>query len=247
MASAHRSQTAGDEELPLPHERVDYESQELERSQYVTAIIHLYRGEVSRANAWRLRLDQTTNWAVFTTASALGFAFGNVEASHLSLQFANLLIVVLLFLEARRFRFFDVWRSRIRMIEENFFAPILERRLDSPEEAWSRLVANDLHEPHFHLTKLQAVRNRLTRNYVPIFAVLLIAWVIKLDIHPEPTTDLQTLYERCGMGVLPAWGVLTLIGTFYVFLAIVAIAGRTPHRPGDNWDIGELVQEEVRH
>lgn len=238
--------TDGGDEVSLPHERVDYESAQLERSQYMTAVIHLYRGEVSRANAWRHRLDQTTNWAVFTTASALGFAFGNREASHLSLQFANLLLVVLLFLEARRFRFFDVWRARIRMIESNFFAPILERQLRSRTVDWSRLVANDLHEPHFHVTKFQAVRLRLVRNYLPIFGVLLLAWVIKLDIHPEPTADLATLYERCGLGVVPGWVVLALIGAFYASLAVVLVVGRRPSRPQDNWDIGELVQEEVR-
>ncbi len=244
MSNAHRSQTSGGE-AALPHERVDYETEQLERSQYVTAVIHLYRGEVSRANAWRLRLDQTTNWAVLTTASALGFAFGSSEASHLSLQFANLLIVVLMFLEARRFRFFDVWRSRIRMIEENFFAPILERQLTSPTAAWSRLVANDLHEPHFHVTKLQALRLRLARNYLPIFAVLLVAWLIKLDIHPEPTADLTTLYERCGVGAIPPVVVVSLIGGFYLALLSVFIGGRMERRDVDNWDIGELVQEEI--
>ena len=34
----------------------------------LTVLAHLYRGELYRANSWRMRLDNTTNWAVITTA-----------------------------------------------------------------------------------------------------------------------------------------------------------------------------------
>lgn len=231
---------------PPPGIRVDYESTELERGNYITSIVHLYRGEVARANTWRTRLDQTTNWAVFATASALGFAFGDVHASHFSLQFANILLFILLGFEARRFRFFDVWRARIRKIETNFFAPILERELRSPEAGWASQVASDLSEPHFHVTRMQALRLRLMRNYLPIFGLVFVAWVIKLDIHPTATTSFQELYERCAVGSLPGWATLTVIGSFYVVLAVIFFGGRAKRRPRgqDNWDIGEIVDEE---
>ena len=51
---------------------VDYESTPLTRSEYIAAIVHLYRGELYRANSWRIRLDNTTNWAILT-AAGLGF------------------------------------------------------------------------------------------------------------------------------------------------------------------------------
>jgi len=35
----------------------------------ITALAHLYRGEVYRSTVWRTRLDATTNWAALTTAS----------------------------------------------------------------------------------------------------------------------------------------------------------------------------------
>ena len=230
-----------------PPSRVDYESETLERSSYVMAIVHLYRGEVSRANIWRNRLDQTTHWAIFTTASALGFAFGNSEAPHFSLQFANLLLFILLTLEARRFRFFDVWRARIRKIETNFFAPILERKLASPEIQWAHQVAKDLTEPHFHLTRIQALRLRLVRNYLAIFGVILVAWVIKLEMHPTPAHTIDELLRRCEVGPVPAWLTLSLIAGFYLILVFVLVAGRTRvSRTGDdNWGMGEIVQEEA--
>src|ERR1044072_7927445 len=44
-------------------------------TEFNTAMVHLYRGEVGRANTWRMRLDGTTNWAVLTTGATLSFAF----------------------------------------------------------------------------------------------------------------------------------------------------------------------------
>jgi len=241
------SDPSPDPNPPPPPERVDYESTELERGSYIASIVHLYRGEVARANTWRTRLDQTTNWAVFATASALGFAFGDADASHFSLQFANILLFILLAFEARRFRFFDVWRARIRKIETNFFAPILERELHSPEAGWAAQVAADLSEPHFHVTRMQALRLRLVRNYLPIFGLVFVAWLIKLDIHPTTTSSVHELYERCAVGSLPGWVTLTGIGTFYTILAVILLAGRSTrrHKGQDNWDIGEIVAEEA--
>ena len=43
------------------------------------------------------------------------------------LLLANLLVTVFLGFEARRFRYFDVWRSRMRMLEENFSIPGVDR------------------------------------------------------------------------------------------------------------------------
>ena len=208
------------------------------------AVIHFYRGEVARANTWRLRLDQTTNWALFVTATGLGFAFGDAEASHFSLQFANLMLLILLSLEARRFRFFDVWRTRIRKIEVNFFAPILERQLVSPEDDWALLVADDLAQPHFHVTRVQALRMRLLRNYWAIFAIVFLAWVIKLVIHPVPAVSIAEVYARCDLGPVPGSVVLIAVGCFYAALTAIVLLGRSRRPPG-GWDIGEIVAEET--
>jgi uncharacterized membrane protein len=44
--------------------------------EFNTAMVHFYRGEVSRSNTWRARLDGTSNWAVVTIAALLTFSFG---------------------------------------------------------------------------------------------------------------------------------------------------------------------------
>ena len=40
-------------------------------SEFNTAMIHFYRGEIQRSNTWRNRLDTTTNWAVLTAGATL--------------------------------------------------------------------------------------------------------------------------------------------------------------------------------
>jgi uncharacterized membrane protein len=52
-----------------------FEDYPLTRIEYITALTHFYRGERGRADAWRVRLDPTTNWAVVTTGGMLSFAF----------------------------------------------------------------------------------------------------------------------------------------------------------------------------
>src|SRR5258705_6468580 len=51
----------------------------------ITALSHLYRGELYRSTVWRTRLDTTTNWAVLTTGIALSLTFSSETASPLPL------------------------------------------------------------------------------------------------------------------------------------------------------------------
>lgn len=91
------------------------------------AIAHLYRGEVYRSTIWRTRLDTTTNWSVVTLGVALSIAFSSPESSPLPLILVGVLISFFLMLEARRYRYFNVWRARCRWMEVHFYAPLLRR------------------------------------------------------------------------------------------------------------------------
>lgn len=62
-----------------------FEDYPLTRNEYITAMVHLYRGELQRSNSWRLRLDHTTNWAIVATMGLLSFAFGTPEHPHMIL------------------------------------------------------------------------------------------------------------------------------------------------------------------
>lgn len=160
--------------------RTDYESAPLTRPEYITALAHLYRAEMYRAQSWRNRLDTTTNWAILATASILTFAFHNPEYSHQTLIAGMYVNLIFLLLEARRFRFFDVWRARVRMLEENFFGPILRRDPSTSEKDWGEHVADDLLQPKFKISFWQAIKARLLRNYIYVFGLLLVAWLGRL-------------------------------------------------------------------
>src|SRR6202521_6130985 len=100
------------------------------------ALAHLYRGEVYRSTVWRTRLDNTTNWAVAGLGLALSVSFSRAEASALPLLLIGILIVVFLIFEARRYRYFNVWRARARWMETNFYAPMLRGEGVSLDDGW---------------------------------------------------------------------------------------------------------------
>src|SRR5258706_16237440 len=87
------------------------------------AIAHLYRGEVYRSPIWRTRLDNTTNWAIVTRGIALSTTFSSPQASPLPLVLVVLVIAVFLGIEARRYRYFHVWRARPRWLQRDFYGP----------------------------------------------------------------------------------------------------------------------------
>ena len=198
---------------PTGGTRADYESTPVSRAEYIAALVHLYRGELFRSNAWRLRLDNTTNWAVLTTAGLITFTFGEGAHTHWTLLIGMTMVGVFLVFEARRFRYADVWRSRVRMIEENFYGPILRRDPRSPEKDWGRLVARDLFDPRFTITRMQALRARFVRNYWALFVVIISAWSVRILTYPTPAQEWSQIRERLSTGfLLPWWMPLLYVG-----------------------------------
>lgn len=192
-------------------------------SEFNTAVAHLYRGEVSRANTWRMRLDGTTNWAVLTTGATLSFAFSSAANTHVMILLNSVLIVFFLYIEARRYRFYDIWRARVRVMETEFFAELLAPNQGGDDtQSWRDLLALDLLEPRFNISLWEAMGRRLRRNYVWIFVVLAASWVVKVTIHPEPPTSLGDVYDRIAIGPFPSWLVL-LVGV--VFNALLFALG----------------------
>lgn len=225
-------------------EHASFEDYPLTRIEYITAVVHYYRGERSRTDAWRARLDPTTNWAVVTTGGMLSFTFSGPEHSHVTLLLGNLLVVMFLGFEARRFRYFDVWRARVRLIEENFFLPIFRRNLISPKLGWRELVADDLDEPKFKLTVLEAAALRLRFNYVWIFLVTLVAWLAKLAMHPHEARSLAEVYGRMAVGPAGSLLVLASVALFYAAVIWLAVWGGRHGRGRDEVE-GLAKQKEL--
>jgi uncharacterized membrane protein len=195
-----------------------FEDYPLTRQEYINVMVHFYRGEIHRSTVWRQRLDATTNWAVLTTAAMLSFSFATPDHSHIILLLSTLIIFAYLLVEARRFRYFEVYRARVRMLEENFLIPVVTRQLESPMVSWREMVAMDLDLPKYKTTILEAIGFRLRRNYVMIFLILLGAWVVKLMMHPWFATSWGMVWERMAVGMFPSWAVFGAGMLFYAGL-----------------------------
>ena len=189
----------------------------------IGALAHLYRGEVYRSTVWRTRLDSSTNWAVVTTGIALSATFSSSEASPLPMVLVGLLVSVFLLFEARRYRYFNVWRARARLLETDFFAPMITGngvRLDS---GWTDLLAQDYVVPRYHISFARAIGRRLRRTYAWIFVIQAIAYYGKLAIHPEPLTNLAELWERAAIGPIPGGLVIAAGVLFHGGWAVFAL------------------------
>ena len=189
----------------------------------IGALAHLYRGELYRSTVWRTRLDATTNWAVLTTGIALSVTFGSPSASPLPLALVGLLVAVFLYIEARRYRFFDFWRVRSHVLEVHFFGPILRGQGVRVENGWNEILWQDYRAPNLHITFLEAAGRRIRRNYGWIFTIQVAAYTGKLLIHPVPITSLEDVWVRAAMGPVP--GQLALLAglVFHATWLTVAI------------------------
>lgn len=206
----------------------------------ITALSHLYRGELYRSTVWRTRLDTTTNWAVVTTGIALSLTFSSETASPLPLVLVGLLVTTFLSIEARRYRFFDFWRMRAHVLEVYFFGPILGGRGVQVENGWNEILYQDYRTPNLHITYAEAVGRRLRNNYCWIFSIQVTAYVGKLLIHPIPVASFADFWTRAAIGPIPGQLVILAGLVFHATWITVAVvtyksrrgAGRAhPQRP----------------
>lgn len=188
----------------------------------IGAVAHLYRGEVYRSTVWRTRLDTTTNWAVVTLGVALSISFATPGASPLPLMLVGILIILFVMLEARRYRYFNVWRARARWLETHFYAPLLHDGDLHMEENWQKTLAQDYMRPRYHVSFLMAVGRRIRRNYLWILVIQFLAYGGKLAVHPIPVTSWHQFVARADTGPVPGAVILLLGGTYVAAWALVA-------------------------
>jgi len=205
-------------------------------SSEVGALAHLYRGEVYRSTIWRSRLDNTTNWAVVTTGIALSLSYSTAQSSPLPLILVGLLVTVFLMFEARRYRYFNVWRARCRLMETDLYAPLLLGNGTTLDGKWNTLLSEDYHRPRFHISFSRALGRRLRKNYCYIFAVQAVAYAGKLVIHPGPLTSIAEFFERAAVGPIPGELVILAGVVFHggwLMIALVTVRVERQHRrPG---------------
>jgi uncharacterized membrane protein len=207
--------------------------------EFVNSLSHYYRGEMARMTSWRDRIDRTTNWAIAAVAAMLSVSLSSPTTHHGVLLFAMLLVFLLLVIESRRYRFFDVYRSRVRLLERNYYARIFAKREIADPAKWMHKLGHDLYTPHFSITMGNALARRLRRNYVWLFLILLLAWVFKTTqtAMVTPTGESvfvlswRSLFQNAALGHLPGWGVLLGLTLFYGWMLYIMLIHR--EQPGE--------------
>jgi len=211
-----------DSSVPLPiDQRLGLA--DVTRSEFINAMIHLYRGELGEATAWRGRIDTTSHWAIVLSATALSFVFSDKAIErHVLIPIISFFCTFLLAMEARRYRFFDIWRSRARMIEINFYQPMLACT-KPPMPDWAERLAQDMEWPRFHMTFWEAAGRRLRRNYIGIYGVLVGSWLVVLMTHPTSTTSLREIIDRASVGPLPGEFMFLGMIVFYTGFPVLGL------------------------
>ncbi len=177
--------------------------------EFNTAMVHFYRAEVQRANVWRTRLDTTTNWAVVATGAAISFTLSDPN-NHFGVIILNTLLVTLfLWIEARRYRYYELWSLRVRLMETDFFAAMLVPPF-APQPEWDESLAESLLQPRFPISRLEAFGRRFRRNYMWIYLILAASWGLKTFLHPTPALSWEEFIRRSALGAIPGEYILLL-------------------------------------
>ena len=212
--------------------------------EFINTLVHYHRGEIARMSGWRDRIDRTINWSITVVAAMLSVSLSTPTAHHGVLLFAMVLVLLLLWIEARRYRFFDVYRARVRLLERNYFAELF-----APEPQvradWGAVLAEDLRKPCFLISHRTALSRRLRRNYIWMFLILLAAWVLKINspalqdegTEREITRSFQEIVGNAVLGPVPGWAVLLAVAGCYGGLAYASLR---PDRGSGEYGYGEV-------
>jgi uncharacterized membrane protein len=213
-------------------------------SEYITLISHYYRAEIARMQGWRDRIDRTTNWAITVAGAMLSVSLSTPTAHHGVLIFAIILVLLLLVIESRRYRFFDVYRARVRLLERQYFANVFSPDTEA-DASWMRRLSEDLKRPVFLMSRGIAFSRRLRRNYIWMFLILLVAWLLKISspkLQPDGGSghfahSLSEWENAAAIGPVPGWIMIFAVAVFYAWIVYAAL----PRHAGE----GELAIGDV--
>lgn len=194
-----------------------------------------YRGELDRETTWRSRLDQTTTWSVTVMAAILTWAFSSPDNPHYIILIGVLAVGTFLYIEARRYRDYDVYRSRVRLMQGNLIANTLDPETGVEHEDWRTELSEDYRRPTLKVGFREALSNRLRRIYLPLLTVLVLAWVFRITAF----VPAEEWIETAAIGVIPGEVTVTAFAAFY--LGAIAVA----YWPRDREAMGEFREGET--
>lgn len=200
-----------------------------------SAMAHLYRGEIHRMKLWRERLDQTTNWSVIVMAAIITWAFSSPYNPHYILLIGIGTLSVFLVIEARRYRGYEIWRTRVRKLQENVWAIGFDPSSGVDDPDWRERLSQDYRVPTLKISAEEAIAHRLRRVYLLLIGILLVAWFARITAF-----SLSPWGQSAAIGIIPGEIVVVGVALFYLSAIFVACRPRTWHAKG------ELRAEDLR-
>ncbi len=195
-----------------------------------SVMAHFYRGEMSRVTTWRQRLDQTTTWTVTLMAAILTWAFSNTDNPHYILLIGIGAVATFLGIEARRYQHYDVYRSRVRMLQENLFANALDPTHEVEDHDWRVALSEDFRTPITKISMREALSNRLRRVYLALLSVMLVGWIFRITAFTPPG---QTWFGAAGIAYIPGIVVVAVLSVFYGLMVVITIWPQKQHAKGE--------------
>src|SRR5947208_16585756 len=123
-------------------------------------------------------------------------------------------------MEARRYRYYEIWASRVRVIETGYLAQMLAPDSVPRDQEWASHLASDLLTPHFTISVWEAVGRRLRRNYIWLFALLTLSWNLKVYLHPTPAANFDEFVARATVGLVPG-SIVFMVGIAFNFTLFI--------------------------
>jgi uncharacterized membrane protein len=225
--------------VALPIDGVPTRPREPLSAGQLNALIHLYRAEVGRMTTYRQRLDTTTNWSITSSALVTTFSLGNPLIPHEAFLFLMVINVFFLTVEARRFRVYEAARYRVLLLEHYFYPEVMGE--SSPRD-WRRALIEALRTPYSFppVGVLGAIGWRLRRNYLWIYAAVLLTWIAKMEIAGGGSTN---LIDAATIGRIPGQVVWALVLAGYVAITSISLLAQRSYPMGNEAAQAVLRQE----
>ena len=168
---------------------------------------------------WRTRPNQTTNWVVVVIVAMITLIFSNPDHPHYILLIGMLAVGPFLFIEARQFQKYDIWRSCVRMLQEDLFASVYGptgAENDDLRESLGRALCALILKMCFN----EALTPRLRHIYRFLLPILPATWPFRTVVFTPETTWQQAV------SIANISGIVVLDRLFTICLMLAGLAYR---------------------
>ena len=122
-------------------------------------------------------------------------------------------MLLFLWMEAARYRVYELVRLRVRLLEQGFLLTMLK---GNAVPQWRERLAASLEKPDPPISLLQASLGAIRRNYLGLFVIIYLIWLAKVAL-------VSSLPASARVAFIPGPVVLVLATLELVVLVLVAL------------------------